>query len=145
MFRGDEKVATHSGVKGELNTEGGNMSYLERIQSSGISRRGFVKASAAAAAALSVAGIAGCAPNSVEETAEETAGSEQRDLVSGEWKTASCWHNCGGRCVNKALVQDGVVIRQKTDDTHEDSPEYPQQRGCLRGRSQRKQVFADDR
>lgn len=121
------------------------MSYLERIQSSGISRRGFVKASAAAAAALSVAGIAGCAPNSVEETAEETAGSEQRDLVSGEWKTASCWHNCGGRCVNKALVQDGVVIRQKTDDTHEDSPEYPQQRGCLRGRSQRKQVFADDR
>lgn len=121
------------------------MSYLERIQSSGISRRGFVKASAAAAAALSVAGIAGCAPNSVEETAEETAGSEQRDLVSGEWKPAACWHNCGGRCANKVLVRDGVAIRQKTDDSHEDSVDYPQQRGCLRGRSQRQQVFSADR
>lgn len=65
--------------------------------------------------------------------------------MSGEWKTAACWHNCGGRCLNKVLVQDGVVVRQKTDDTHEDSPDYPQQRGCLRGRSQRKQVFAEDR
>lgn len=61
------------------------------------------------------------------------------------WKPVACWHNCGGRCMNKALVFDGVVIRQKTDDTHEDSPDYPQQRGCLRGRSQRKQVFGADR
>lgn len=120
------------------------MSYLERIQSSGISRRGFVKASAAAAAALSVAGIAGCAPNTVQES-EETPSADQRDLVSGEWRAAACWHNCGGRCLNKVLVRDGVVIRQKTDDTHDDSPDYPQQRGCLRGRSQRKQVFAADR
>lgn len=60
-------------------------------------------------------------------------------------RRAACWHNCGGRCLNKVLVQDGVVVRQKTDDTHEDSPDYPQQRGCLRGRSQRKQVFAEDR
>ncbi|BAD39698.1 dimethyl sulfoxide reductase subunit A [Symbiobacterium thermophilum] len=63
----------------------------------------------------------------------------------GKWVTAACWHNCGGRCLNKALVRDGVVIRQKTDDTHEDSPDFPQQRGCARGRSQRKQVFAVDR
>ena len=32
-------------------------------------------------------------------------------------------------------MADGIVIRQKTDDTHEDSLECPQQRGCLRGRS----------
>lgn len=63
----------------------------------------------------------------------------------GEWKTAACWHNCGGRCLNKALVVDGVVVRQKTDDTHEDSPDFPQQRGCHRGRSQRHQVFGADR
>lgn len=37
--------------------------------------------------------------------------------------------------MNQALVADGIVIRQKTDDTHEDSLECPQQRGCLRGRS----------
>ena len=121
------------------------MSYLERIQSSGISRRGFVKASAAAAAALSVAGIAGCAPNDVEEVGETSGVEQQRDLISGEWKSAACWHNCGGRCLNKVLVKDGVVIRQKTDDTHDDSPDYPQQRACIRGRAQRKQIFAADR
>ncbi len=33
----------------------------------------------------------------------------------------------------------------KTDDTHPDSPDYPQQRGCGRGRSQRQQVFSADR
>ena len=43
------------------------------------------------------------------------------------------------------LIKDGVVIRQKTDDTHKDSPDFPQQRGCLRGRSQRHQVFNADR
>ena len=39
-------------------------------------------------------------------------------------------------------VVDGTVTRVKTDDTHPDSPDYPQQRGCVRGRSQRMQVFA---
>lgn len=63
----------------------------------------------------------------------------------GEWIPAACWHNCGGRCSNKAYVVDGVVVRQKTDDTHPDTPDYPQQRGCNRGRSQRMQVFGVDR
>lgn len=122
------------------------MSYLDRVkQSSGMSRRSFVAASAAATAALAATGLAGCAPNSVEETKDEGGASTERDIVSGEWKTAACWHNCGGRCVNKVLVKDGVVVRQKTDDTHEDSPDYPQIRSCARGHSQRQQVFGADR
>jgi len=64
---------------------------------------------------------------------------------NGRWVTAACWHNCGGRCLNKALVKDGKVIRQKTDDTHADSPMFPQQRGCARGRAQRRQVLSEDR
>jgi len=63
----------------------------------------------------------------------------------GEWIPVACWHNCGGRCVNKVLVQDGIVVRQQTDNNHEDSANYPQQRGCARGRSQRRQVFGADR
>ena len=39
----------------------------------------------------------------------------------------------------------GLLLEQKTDDTHPDSPDYPQQRGCHRGRSQRHQVFGADR
>lgn len=68
-----------------------------------------------------------------------------RDVVTGEWVPAACWHNCGGRCVNKVLVRDGVVVRQKTDDSVEDTIDNPQQRGCVRGRSQRMQVFGPDR
>ncbi len=65
--------------------------------------------------------------------------------TAGKWISAACWHNCGGRCMNKVYVVDGVVTRQKTDDTHPDSPIFPQMRGCARGRSQRRQVFGADR
>ena len=80
-----------------------------KLNSLKMDRRHFVAAGAAAVATLGAAG--------------------------SEWKTLACLHGCGTRCMNQALVQDGVVIRQKTDDTHEDSIEYPQQRGCLRGRA----------
>lgn len=63
----------------------------------------------------------------------------------GEWVPAACWHNCGGRCMNKVMVKDGAVVRQKTDDTHEDSFDYPQQRGCVRGKAQQQQCFGADR
>ncbi|MBK8899678.1 MAG: molybdopterin-dependent oxidoreductase [Anaerolineaceae bacterium] len=63
----------------------------------------------------------------------------------GEWISAACWHNCGGRCPNYVLVRDGVVVRQKTDDREGDTPDFPQQRGCARGRSQRHQVYGADR
>ena len=127
-------------------------SYLERVErASRLSRRNFVKASAAAAAAVAATGLAGCS-NAVEAGddladtgAMETVSSDGRDVITGEWKTAACWHNCGGRCVNKALVRDGVVVRQKTDDAQEDSADAPQQRSCSRGHSQRMQVFGADR
>lgn len=121
-------------------------SYLEKARrSSQVSRRGFVKASAAATAALAVASLTGCS-NKVEPVDESKTDSAQRaSLTEGTWVTAACWHNCGGRCLNKVLVKDGVVVRQKTDDTHEDSVEFPQIRGCLRGRSQQQQVFGADR
>ena len=101
------------------------------------SRKAFLGWSAALTAAALVPsyGLKKIAP----EAAAEKLNNE------GEWVTAACWHNCGGRCLNKALVVDGVVVRQKTDDTHPDSPDYPQQRGCHRGRSQRHQVFGADR
>lgn len=107
-----------------------------------ITRRSFLKASATlAAAGLSTSALAGCS----SDTALVSTNGQAIDIEKGEWRTAACWHNCGGRCLNKVFVQDGVAIRQKTDDTHDDSADCPQQRGCLRGRAQRKQVFSEDR
>ncbi|MDR1014144.1 MAG: molybdopterin-dependent oxidoreductase [Coriobacteriales bacterium] len=122
--------------------------YVEKIQQlTEIERRDFVKVAAASAAALAASSaLAGCS-NKVEpvEGPVETAEPQVDPEEGATWVSAACWHNCGGRCVNKVLVKDGVVLRQKTDDTHEDSYDYPQIRGCARGRSQRRQVFGADR
>jgi len=104
-----------------------------------VSRRNFIKGSAVAAAGIGLLGKGSGLTKVSDAVAQEVAEKE------GEWIAAACWHNCGGRCPNYVLVQDGVVIRQKTDDTHPDNADYPQQRGCLRGRAQRFQVFGADR
>lgn len=63
----------------------------------------------------------------------------------GKWITHACFFNCGGRCVNRSYVKNGKVLFQKTDDLHEDTPDYPQQRGCARGRALRQLIYGSDR
>lgn len=112
-------------------------SLLDRALKYRTSRRGFLGLTAAGVATAALVGeqLVPAWPERRQASAE----------TEGKWVTAACWHNCGGRCLNKALVKDGMVIRQKTDDTHPDSPDYPQQRACARGRSQRQQVLGADR
>lgn len=112
---------------------------INKIKDFKMTRRSFIGWTSAIAATAAVPVSRGLVAK-----AETNIGTKDSD-GEGIWKTAACWHNCGSRCLNKVLVKDGVVIRQKTDDTHEDSPDFPQQRGCLRGRSQRHQVFNADR
>ncbi len=111
---------------------------------SGLTRRGFLKGSAAGVlAAGSLSTLAACAPQTQDEALSETGTDAPVD--EGTWISAACWHNCGGRCVNKVLVKDGVPARQGSDTSHEDSFEWLQQRGCPRGRSQQWQCFGEDR
>lgn len=114
-------------------------SLVNKITEKKISRRTFLAATAAGTAGLA---LAGCGNTLVPVGADLNAAAANQE---GTWIPAACWHNCGGRCHNKALVVDGVVIRQKTDDNHPDTLDYPQQRGCPRGRSQRHQCFGADR
>jgi anaerobic dimethyl sulfoxide reductase subunit A len=103
-----------------------------------LTRRSFLKWSAALGGTAVMAGGVRSGLKVVEAATAAAVG-------QGEWITAACWHNCGGRCLIKAHVVDGTVTQVKTDDTHPDSPEYPQQRGCVRGRAQRQSVFNADR
>ncbi len=115
-----------------------NNNFLTKaLTETAITRRSFLKWSAILGGTTALAGGLkfGLKPAKADDTAQD----------AGQWIPVACWHNCGGRCLNVALVKDGVVIRQKTDDTHPDSPDFPQQRGCQRGRSQRHQVFGVDR
>ncbi|MFC2002824.1 molybdopterin-dependent oxidoreductase [Chloroflexota bacterium] len=52
----------------------------------------------------------------------------------------TCNSHCGGACLLKVHVREGVITRIETDDGEE-----PQMRACLRGRAYRQRVYAPDR
>ena len=52
----------------------------------------------------------------------------------------TCASHCGGSCILKLHVKNGIIARIETDDGEE-----PQLRGCLRGRAYRQRVYAPDR
>ena len=54
-------------------------------------------------------------------------------------------HNCGGRCIIKAHVQGGRIVRITSDDERPDTDRRPQLRGCLRCRAYRSYLYHDDR
>jgi len=110
----------------------------QALTETSLTRRSFLKWSAALGGTAALAGGLSYGLKAAETAAVEAAG-------EGKWVASACWGNCGGRCLNKAYVVDGIVTKQKTDDTHPDSPDFPQQRGCARGRSQRMRVFGADR
>lgn len=112
---------------------------LESISGKQINRRTFLQAGTVSVGL----GVLGCSGKTDEVLIESEK--EIIEAKNAKWIPAACWHNCGGRCVNYALSADGIVLRQKTDDTHADSPDYPQQRSCLRGRAQQQQCFGADR
>nr|WP_258359077.1 twin-arginine translocation signal domain-containing protein [Moorella sulfitireducens] len=70
-----------------------------------MNRRSFLKSAADSSAALALAGCSSSLTQVSSEQAAELAGKE------GYWLNAACWHNCCGRCLNKAYVVDGVVVR----------------------------------
>ncbi|MEG2629195.1 MAG: twin-arginine translocation signal domain-containing protein, partial [Raoultibacter sp.] len=113
-----------------------------------LSRRTFLGASAAAAASLA---LAGCAPQAkLEKTGKSTGelykvDAELNPESGGKWVTAQCNNNCGGLCLNKAYVVDGIAVRTKTDDEGVDSENTRQLRSCPRGRSKRQDTFGADR
>jgi len=116
------------------------MNLLEKARTYSMSRRKFLEMTGA-----SLVGVTAAMAFPGYDLLRSQRVSAAEVGSSGQWITAACWHNCGGRCLNKAYVVDGTVVRQKTDDTHPDTPDFPQQRGCVRGRSQRQQALGVDR
>lgn len=56
----------------------------------------------------------------------------------------TCASHCGGSCILKAHVKNGIITRIDTDDDTDDDS-VPQLRACLRGRAYRQRVYAPDR
>lgn len=108
-----------------------------------MSRRSFVKVAAAATAAIAATGTAESCLTASSAWAEETSSSGPDG--PGSWVPVQCWLSCGGKCLLQAHVNDGILTRVKTDDIYEDTIETFQNRGCVRGRSQRNQHYAANR
>ena len=129
----------------QLKEKGEHMSLLDKS----LKRRDFLKGTAAAAAATAAFGLSGCSTGTAQDAGSDGAHVVASDTSiladAGEWMPIHCHQNCNQMCLNMGYVVDGVVVRQKTDDSHADSFDCPQQRGCLRGRSLRQQVYNADR
>lgn len=129
----------------QLKEKGEHMSLLDKS----LKRRDFLKGTAAAAAATAAFGLSGCSTGTAQDAGSDGAHVVASDTSiladAGEWMPIHCHQNCNQMCLNMGYVVDGVVVRQKIDDAREDSFDCPQQRGCLRGRSLRQQVYNADR
>ena len=126
------------------------MALIQNVLDTLVSRRTFLKGSAAAIGTASFAlnATAIAESNTLKATGEETIPVAAEPVVGedgGKWVAAPCWHNCGGKCLVKAYVKDGVILRQKTDDYNTDDECNRQQRSCLRGFSQQYQARGLDR
>ncbi len=102
-----------------------------------LSRRSFMKWSTALGGTAALAG--GLQPI-VRGTAARAKAASDSKLM-----TTACYHNCGGRCIIYADVQDGVVKRLVPDIDTEDTIDKPRAIPCLRGRAQINRVYAPER
>lgn len=67
---------------------------------------------------------------------------EKRGELNGRERViiTGCPHDCGGKCLLKVHVKEGVITRIESDDGEE-----PQLRACLRGRAYRQRVYSPHR
>ncbi len=115
-----------------------NKDFLTRaLTDTAITRRSFLKWSAILGGTTALAG--GLKFGLSPAGKVSAAGPEQV-------MTVACYHNCGGRCILAAHVQDGTVVRLSPDPTTEEDPIHnPRAIPCQRGRSQTRRVYAAER
>ena len=79
------------------------------MNSNNISRRGFLGASAVVMAGVAGLTATGCSAESSLEAVDKHE-LPVDPAKGGEWISAACWHNCGGRCMNKVMVKDAPLF-----------------------------------
>ena len=115
-----------------------NKDFLTKaLTETAVTRRSFLKWSAILGGTAALAGGLKLGLKPAENVA--AAGDEQISTVA-------CYHNCGGRCILAAHVQEGTVVRLSPDPTPQEDPIHnPRAIPCLRGRSQTRRVYAAER
>ncbi len=110
------------------------VNLLTQLNSATLNRRSFLKWSAAAGTSAVLASNVELL-NGIYPLNAVKAQGEVEVIPTG------CAHNCGGRCVLKGHVQDGVVTRITTDTDRPEDPNDPRLVACVRGRSYRRRIY----
>lgn len=129
-----------------------NVSFLESLKDKlGVTRRQFVQGMTAACAAASVLGCSGSSDGggSSGDLAEDP--NRMPPEITEEVYEGASPHNCGGGCLLKAYVSNGVIKRFTTDERPEKSyldatpGDYAQERVCPRCRGQKGWIYGSNR
>lgn len=105
-----------------------------------VTRRSFVKWSAAAGgAAVAVGGAARYGLLPIASASAETTEPETKQVWS------ACMVNCGSRCPLLLTVTEGEITRVDAEPTGDDEVGTQQIRACVRGRSIRQRIYNADR
>lgn len=116
-------------------------------QGASVSRRSLLKGMGATAV---VAALSSCAKESGKSKAlfEQSQKQQAIPKVKGEVVSGATPHNCGGRCVSRYYLEEGVVKRIVTDEREDkslDTGNDPQRRSCVRCRSRKEWFYRADR
>jgi anaerobic dimethyl sulfoxide reductase subunit A len=114
---------------------GDNNFLKDTLDNSVLTRRSFLKWSAALGGSAALAG--GGLSMKLQAAQQPSSGPK---VV---W--SSCNVNCGSRCPLRLFVEDGQITRVETDNTGDDEYGNHQVRACVRGRSIRQRVYNPDR
>jgi anaerobic dimethyl sulfoxide reductase subunit A len=110
------------------------------------SRRTFLKGMAAAGASAALTGCGG-GGDSDTYTIGDSGGSVLVPQVEEQIISGTIGNNCGGKCIVRAHVVNGVIKRFTTDETPEGENELirPQKRACLKCRGKVSEMYKTDR
>ncbi|MGA2362274.1 MAG: DMSO/selenate family reductase complex A subunit [Candidatus Aminicenantales bacterium] len=119
----------------------------KKMELASMSRRGFLRWSAGVGASAAAAGklAAGLRKKRPASSANAAQAVPAVPVVEKMVRTGCPSHNCGGRCLLRVHVRDGVIVRIDGDDRPGDTLDDPQLRACVRGRAYRRRQYHPDR
>ncbi|ADD67001.1 molybdopterin oxidoreductase [Denitrovibrio acetiphilus DSM 12809] len=115
------------------------------LKSQEVTRRTFLKGASAAGAA---AALYGCGGGGGGKTYMEEDDTLEVPEIKEEAVISSIPNDCGGGCITKYYVADGVIKRIVTDEREDlaiDKGDRPQLRACVRCRSRKQSFYRNDR
>lgn len=113
---------------------------LDHLLKNKMQRRTFLKWSGAIGIPVIAGGIATKMLVDRKEDTKKVSAKDKEKIIS----TCSI-NNCGGRCVIKAHVKDGMVVRVSTDTQDSGDLSTPPLRACVRGRNYRNMLYDPNR